>query len=59
MFAYYYFTPIRVFHTSISRWFLIGVLATATLLKSPGFSSVFWPITIMLLFGWSPLILLS
>ena len=28
---------------------------TASLLKSPGLFSVFWPFLIMLLFGWSPL----
>ena len=29
---------------------------TAGLLKSPGLFSVFWPLSIMLKFGWSPLI---
>ena len=48
------FTAFRVFHTSVSRWFLTGVWVTASLLKSLGPSSVFWPILIMLLFGWSP-----
>ena len=31
----YYFTDLRVFHTSISRWFSTGVWVTASLLKSP------------------------
>ena len=30
----------------------------ASLLKSPGLYSIFWPISIMQLFGWSPLVLL-
>ena len=32
---------------------------TASLLKSPGLFSVFWPILIMLYFEWSPRVLLS
>ena len=42
------FTPFRVFHTSVSRWFLTGVWVTASLLKSPGLFSVFWPISTIL-----------
>ena len=42
--------PLRVFHTSVSWWFLIG----ASLLTSPGLFSVFWLILIMPLFGCSP-----
>ena len=38
---YYTFTLLRVFHTSFSRWFLIGVWVTASLPKSPGPFSVF------------------
>ena len=38
----------RVFHISISWWFFTGVWVTASLLKSPGLVSVFWPISIML-----------
>ena len=45
----------RVFHISISWWSSTGVWVTASLLKSPGLFSVFWPFNIMLLFGWSPL----
>ena len=52
------FTPSRVFLTSISQWFPTEVWVTASLLKSPGLFSVFCPIFTMLLFGWSPLILL-
>ena len=53
---YYYFTFLKVFHTSVSRWFSLGV--TASLLKSPGLFSVFWSILIMLLSGWSPVTVL-
>ena len=35
---------LRVFHASLSRWFLTGVWVTESLLMSPGPSSVFWPI---------------
>ena len=41
---YYYFTPLRFFQRSVSRWFLLGVWVTSTLLKSPGLFSVFCPI---------------
>ena len=53
-----YFTNSKIFSTSIRWWFLTGVWATASLLKSPGLFSIFWPIWIMLQFGWSLLILL-
>ena len=46
----------RVFHISVSWWFFTGVWVTTSLLKSPGLFSVFWPSSIMLSFGWSPLI---
>ena len=52
---YYYYLLIRVFHISISWWSFTGDWVTANLLKSPGLFSVFWPFSIMLLFGWSPL----
>ena len=42
------FLLIRVFH-------ITGDWVTASLLKSPGLFSVFWPFSIMLLFGWSSL----
>ena len=45
----------RVFHISVSWWSFTGVWVTASLLKSPGLSSVFWPFSIMRSFGWSPL----
>ena len=51
---YYYYSLIRTFRISISRWFFTGVWVTASLLKSPGLFSVFWPFSIMLSFGWSP-----
>ena len=46
---------IRVFHICVSWWSFTGDWVTASLLKSPGLFSVFWPFSIMLLFGWSPL----
>ena len=48
---------IKLFHISTSWWSFTGDWETASLLKSPGLFSVFWPFSIMLLFGWSPLIL--
>ena len=41
----------RVFHISVSWWFLTGVWVTASLLKSPGLVSGFWPLLAMLSFG--------
>ena len=38
---YYYFTLLWAFHTSVSWVFLTGVWVTASLLKCPGFSSIF------------------
>ena len=43
-----YHLLIRFFHISVSWWFFTGVWVTASLLKSPGFFSVFWPFSIML-----------
>ena len=51
------FTPLRVFHTNVSRWSSTGVWLTPSLLKSPGLFSVFWQILIKLSFRWSSLIL--
>ena len=45
---------IRVFHISVSWCSFTGDWETASLLKSPRLFSVFWPFSIMLLFGWSP-----
>ena len=47
---YYYYYSSRVFHISISWWFFTGVWVTASLLKSPGLVSVFWPSSAMLSF---------
>ena len=44
----------RVFHISVTWWFFTGVWVTASLLKSPGLVSRFWPFSAMLSFGWSP-----
>ena len=49
---------LRVFYNNVSRWSFTGVWLTASLLNSPGLFTVIWPISIMLLFGWSPLVLL-
>ena len=46
-----------VFHISISWWSFTRIWVTASLLKSPGLLSVFWPILTMLFFGWSWFIL--
>ena len=48
---FYYYLLIRAFQISINRWFFTGVWVTASLLKSPGLFSVFWPFSIMLSFG--------
>ena len=55
-FDYYYYYSLRAFHISFRRWFFTGVWVTASLLKSPGLFTVFWPFSIMLSFGWSPLV---
>ena len=44
---YYYFTPLKVFHASLSWCFSSGVWVTEGLPKSPGLFSVFWPILTM------------
>ena len=41
----------KVFHISVSWWFFTGVWVKATLLKSPGLVSVFWPTSATLSFG--------
>ena len=41
----------RVFHIRVSWWFFTGVWVTASLLKSPGLVSGFWPFSAMLSFG--------
>ena len=41
----------RVFHISVSWWFFTGVWVTASLLKSLGLVSGFWPFLAMLSFG--------
>ena len=46
---------IRVLPTSVSWGSFTGHWVTASLRKSLGLFSVFWPFSIMLLFGWSPL----
>ena len=44
------------FHISVNSWSFTGVWVTASLLKSPELFSVFWPFSMVLLFGWSPLV---
>ena len=39
---------LRVFHISFIWWFLTGIWMTASLLKSLGLFSIFWPFSIML-----------
>ena len=56
-FTYYYLHLYNFFHTSFSWWFLTGIWVTS-LLKSPGLFSIFWPISTMLLSGWSQVVLL-
>ena len=46
------------FFTRVTSWFLTGVWVRVSLLKSPGFFSVFCLIAIILKFLWSPLVLL-
>ena len=46
----------RVFRISVSWWSFTRDWVIASLLKSPGLFSVFWPFSIMLSFGWSPLV---
>ena len=46
----------RVFPISFSWWFFTGVWVTTSLLNFPAFFSVFWLFSIMLSFGWSPLV---
>ena len=38
---YYYYSLIRAFNISVSRWFFTGVWVTASLLKYPGLFSVY------------------
>ena len=45
---YYYFNPLRLFHTSFSLWSFTGVGLMGSLLKSPGLFSVLCPILIIL-----------
>ena len=47
------FTPLRVSHTSVNRWFLTGVWETASLLKSPGLFTVFWPSSVIIIIIYS------
>ena len=46
----------RFFHISVSWWSFTGVWVTASLIKSPGPFSVFRLSSILLLYGWSPLV---
>ena len=42
---------LRVFHIGVSWWLFTGVWVTASLLKSAGLVSGFWPFSTMLSFG--------
>ena len=46
------------FGSFLHWWFSDGIRAKACLLMSPGLFSVIWPISTMVSFGWSPLVLL-
>ena len=50
-----YYLLIRGFHISSRWWSFTGDWVTASLFTSPGLFSVFWPSSVMLFFGWSPL----
>ena len=52
---YYYYSLIRAFHISVNRWFFTGVWVTVSLLNSRTLLSI-WPFSLMLSFGWSPLV---
>ena len=45
---------------SLQRYLMVftRVWVTASILKTPGLFSVFWPLSKMLSFGWSPIVLL-
>ena len=45
---------LEFFHISVSWWSFTGDWVKASLLKSPGLFSGFWPSSIMQLFRWSP-----
>ena len=51
-----YYYSLQAFHTSVNWLSFTGVWVTASLLKSPGLSSVFWTI-LTLLSGWSLLVI--
>ena len=55
-FYYYYYYSFRVFHISFIWSSFTRVWVAASFLKSPGLFSVFWPFSVMLLFGWSLLV---
>ena len=44
----YYFAHLKIFHTNVSWWFPSEDWVSASLLKSPGLSLVFWPVSTML-----------
>ena len=54
---YYYYCCLQVFDTSVSWWSFTEVWIITSVFKSPGFFLVFWPISIILLFWWSPFVL--
>ena len=51
------FTYWEFFTSALADGFFTGVWVTASLLKSSELFSLFWPFSIMLYFGWSPLLL--
>ena len=57
VFFYIIFTALSVFHTNVSWWLLTVLWVRGSLLKTPGLFSVFWPTLVMVLSGWSLLVL--
>ena len=53
------FYSLSVFRISVSRWSFTWLWMTINLLMSPGLFSLFWTISIMQYFEWSPLVLIS
>ena len=54
--TYYHYYLLRVFRTTVCWWSFTSVWVIASFFKSPGHFSVFYPILVMLLFGWSQFI---
>ena len=51
-------SSLRAFYINVCWWSLTEVEVRGILLKSLGLISVFWPISIMQVFGWCPIVIL-